>query len=677
MLTGKRLFAGGETVAHTLADVLRAEIDFTRLPVATPAPIRELLRRCLDRDVKTRLRDIGEARVAIVGQAHGLSATGHGPVVSGPAQLRASQRAWGAAALLFVALTALAFLHFREKPPETRVLHTSILPPENTTFDFTQGLGLLALSPDGKRIVFGARTADGKSPLWTRSLDVPTAQPLAGTEGAIFPFWSPDSRFIGFFADGKLKKIDASGGPAITLADAVSGRGGSWSSEGVIIFSPSNEFRPLLRVSSAGGAATPVSNEIGSFPSFLPDGQHFLYQEQAGGASEYPIRTGSLNGSKSKLVGASSSNALYAQGHLLFLRDGTLMAQPFDAQRLTATAEAVPVAEQIETVLNSARVGAFSVSATGLLVYRQGAGSRGMVLTWFDRSGKQGRTLGDAATLGAFQFSPDRKSVAASIIDRANDDIWIYDVARGLPTRFTFDGASDTNPVWSPDGRSIAFRSNRKGHYDLYLKPANGAGAEELLYADDLDKIPTSWSPDRKFLLYHAGDAKTKTGLDLWALPLAPERPGGALKPVPVVHTAFSELDGQFSPDGRWIVYKSNESQRDEIYVTPFPPPSSGPGGKRQISTAGGTAPRWRQDGKEIFFVGPDRRLMAAGVAAKGDTLEVGEVRALFGPIAVTTGAPPYDVSADGQGFLVRTSPEQKSAEPLTLVENWAAELKK
>jgi hypothetical protein len=282
MFTGKRLFAGGETVAHTLADVLRTEIDFARLPGATPVRIRELLRRCLDRDVKTRLRDIGEARVAIVEQAHGLLATAHGPVPPGPAQPGGSQRAWGAAALLLVVLAVLAFVHFREHPPEARVLHSSILPPENTTFDFTQGLGLLALSPDGKRIVFGARTADGKSPLWTRSLDVPTAQPLAGTEGAIFPFWSPDSRFIGFFADGKLKKIDASGGPAITLEDAASGRGGSWSSEGVIIFSPSNEARPLLRVSSAGGAATPVSNENGSFPSFLPDGQHFLYQEPGG-----------------------------------------------------------------------------------------------------------------------------------------------------------------------------------------------------------------------------------------------------------------------------------------------------------------------------------------------------------------------------------------------------------
>jgi len=672
LLTGRQLFGEGETIAHTLADVLRASIDFDRLSKETPRTIRDLLRRCLDRDVKNRLRDIGEARVAIQKcLADPLDET------ESPQQRTTARPAWAIAAVVLAALAAaLAFVHLREKPPEARVLRTSVLPPENTTFDFANGLGLLALSPDGRRMVFGARTADGKNPLWVRSMDGLAAQPLAGTEGGEFPFWSPDSRFVAFFADGKLKKIDASGGPAITLADALSCRGGSWSPEGIIIFAPGGGQSSIRRVPSAGGASSSVFAEPARFPWFLPDGRHFLYQgvRSEGDAT---IRVGSLDGSPSKLLADASSNALYAQGHLLFLREGTLMAQPFDTARLATSGEAVPVAEQVQSVLGTGTAGVFSVSATGLLAYGGGGGRGGWVLTWFDRSGKQGRTLGDAVTLGAFQFSPDRKSVAAGIIDRGNGDIWIYDVTRGLRTRFTFDAASDANPIWSPDGRSIAFRSNRKGHYDLYRKAANGAGAEELLYADDLDKIPTSWSPDGKFLLYHAGEPKTKAGLDLWALPLAPERLGGAIKPVPVVHTAFAEFDGQFSPDGRWIVYESNESQRQEIYVTPFPPPSSGPGGKRQISTAGGAAPRWRQDGKEIFFVGPDRRLMAAGVAAKGDTLEVGEVRALFGPIVVTTGIDPYDVSGDGQGFLVRTSPEQKSAEPLTLVENWAAELKK
>jgi eukaryotic-like serine/threonine-protein kinase len=676
MLTGQRLFTG-DTVAHTLAAVLQSPIDFGKLTV--PAPIRNLLRRCLDRDVKNRLQWIGEARIAIQNYP---ASPASAPDVTQSALSR-SRSGWvarGVAGLAIVCALGVSFVHFRQKRPEVRVLHATILPPDNAAFDFTQGLGLLALSPDGKRIVFGARTADGKSPLWVRSLDVPTAQALAGTEGATFPFWSPDSRFIAFFADGKLKKIDASGGPAIALADAVQGRGGSWSREGVIVFSPANTNGPILRVSSSGGVASPVSSEIGSLPWFLPDGQHFLFQAptRVAASGEYLIHCGSLDGSKSKLVGTGSSNALYAQGHLLFVRDGTLMAQPFDVQRLVTAGEAVPVAEQIETVLNSGRVGAFSVSATGLLVYRQGAGVGGEALTWFDRGGRQGAPLGDAAFfLGYFQFSPDRKSIAAGLGDRGRtSDVWIYDVSRGLRTRLTFDPAVDRDPVWSPDGRTIVFRSNRKGHYDLYRKSADGGGAEELFYADDHDKTPTSWSADGKFLLYYGAGADAKTRADIWGLPLTPERSGAALKPFPVAQTSFVEVNGQFSPSGKWIAYQSDESGRFEIYVTPFAPSSTGAGGKRQISTAGGVLPRWRQDGKEIFYAGPDNRLMAAEVSTNGGPVEVGQIHALFGLPNLGVNAV-YDVSADGQRFLHPVAAEQKSAEPLTLIENWLMALEK
>ena len=308
-------------------------------------------------------------------------------------------------------------------------------------------------------------------------------------------------------------------------------------------------------------------------------------------------------------------------------------------------------------------------------------GACGLLLSWFDRSGKQGATVGEPANLIEFQFSPDRKSLAAAIQEGTKEDIWTYDVSRGLRTRLTFDPANAKSPVWSPDGRSIVFASNRKGHFDLYRKSSNGSGGEDLLYANNLDKTPTSWSSDGKFLLYY-NSALTQgvsgIGADVWALSLTPDHSGGPLKPFLVLQASFDEFDPQFSPDCQWIAYTSDESHRAEIYVTPFPPQPSGRRGKRQVSTAGGFLPRWRRDGREIFYRGLDRRLMVAEVVTKGDTLEVGQVRPLFGDTPnMRQGNPLYDVSADGQHFLVRTLPEQKSGDPLTLVQNWTAGLKK
>ena len=664
MLTGKRAFPG-EDVTDTIAAVVKEQPDLTRVPV----PARRLLESCLEKDPRKRLQAIGDMRLLMEAA----------PQVAPPSRPRYGSAAWvvaGVAALGAAVLAPIALIHFREVPPETSVIRATILPPDNTTFDFAEGLGLPALSPDGRRIVFGARTADGATPLWVRSLDALTAQPLAGTDGATFPFWSPDGRFIAFFADGKLKKIDVSGGPALPLTDAPLGRGGSWNRDGVIVFEGA-VGGSLLRVSSAGGASSPVTRESGSFPWFLPDGQHFLFQgSQADvglGLGVGPIRVASLDGSPTATIG-TGSNALYAQGHVLFLREGTLMAQPFDAERLTTTGEAVPVAEQVQGVLNSGRVGAFSVSETGLLAYRERAGASGGILTWSDRSGKQGRAVGDAGPLNEFRFSPDGQRVAVAVQDRAGFDVWIYDVSRGLRTRLTFDKASDRNPVWSPDGASIVFASNRKGKFDFYRKAVDSVSAEELLYASDLDKTPTSWSADGKWLLYDVFDPNSNTR-DLWALPLTPERPGAALKPSPVLQTPFNEVLAQFSPNGQWILYGSDESQRNEIYVTPFPPSPSGPGGKRQMSTAGvAGVSRWREDGREIFYMSLDRQLMAAEVTTKSGTLEVGAVRSLFA--MNESGPPTFDVTADGQRFLRLMFPKQKSTQPLTLIQNWASGLK-
>jgi dipeptidyl aminopeptidase/acylaminoacyl peptidase len=377
------------------------------------------------------------------------------------------------------------------------------------------------------------------------------------------------------------------------------------------------------------------------------------------------------------MVGAGS-NAVYAQGHLLFVREATLMAQPFDVDRQSTTGDAVPVAEHIQSVLASGRAGAFSVSETGMLAYREGTASGGYTLTWVDRGGIKGAQVGSPHFIvGDIQFSPDRKSVAMAIQDSTGVDIWIYDVARGLRTRFTFDPATDSAPVWSPDGRSIIFRSNRKGHYDLYRKAVNSVATEELVYADDVDKLPTSWSADARFLLYEAVAAGTNRGRDIWVLPLMPEPPGATPKPSLVLQTPFNEGLAKFSPDGRWILYTSDESQRLEVYVAPFSP-SRGLTGKRQISIAGmigtnGGTPRWRQDGREIYYVSPDRKLMATEVAINGDTLDVGTTRPLFDVLSALREA--FDVSVDGRRFLLPAAPEEKSTLPITLVQNWVAGL--
>jgi Tol biopolymer transport system component len=665
MLAGRRLFAG-PTLSDTLAAVLKTEPDLTPVPVH----LRRTVERCLRKDPRQRWQAIGDVRIAIEDSLAGATAE---PVSVPP---RRNVLRWATSLLALAVAGALAIagaMSFRETPPESPLVRFTIVPPANGRFGVRMGEGLyLAVSPDGKNIVFGARGNDGKVQLWLRPLDSTVPQPLAGTANAAFPFWKPDGKSVGFFAGGKLWRIDLAGGLATFLAVAPDGRGGTWNDTGVIVFCP-NPNGPLYRVADAGGAVSVVTRadtEAGEtdqwLPWFLPDGRHFLYATGDYRRSQVTIRIGSLESpEENRVLQDADSSAVYAQGHLLFLRGTTLMARPFEARRLEFTGEAVPVAERVRVLGNRSGSESFSVSSTGLLVYAGGGVEDDLRLTWFDRTGKPLRVIGDPGKLGRLDLSPDGKTVAVAVYDRGGSDIATCDVLRGLCTRVTTGPALDDSPIWSSAGDVIVFRSIRNGRPDLFRKPADGSGPEVLLYADERSKWPNSLSPDGT-LAYVT--TNTPTSSDIWFL----REPLGATKASPFLQSEFSEQHPQFSPDGQWIAYESNElSNRYEIYVGP----SSGPGTRRRVSASGGVLPRWRRDGKELFYIGPDQRLMAAAIEVKGRSLSVGRTEALFGGLIVSGFH--YDVSPDGQHVVAVVPPEGKPEEPLTVVTNFAAGLKR
>lgn len=377
------------------------------------------------------------------------------------------------------------------------------------------------------------------------------------------------------------------------------------------------------------------------------------------------LKVGSVSSTSTQLIAETDSNAVYTDGHLLYLRDNALLAQPFDLKSLRTNGEAVPVAQRVERFGNLIGAGAFSVSGTGLLAYQTGGNRDLKQLTWLDRQGRPLGTVGEPKVFFGIELSPDRRNLLASFPDAGgNYDLWMYDLARGLPSRFTVDPAGEYWAVWSPDGKTVIFNSTRKGQYDIYRKPSNGAGPEELIYADDAAKVPTSWSPDGRNLLYFTGGGPH---FDLWELPLTPQGPGTALHAFPMVPPRFNEKNARFSPDGRWVLYASDESGRSEIYVAPF----SRPAEKHRISAGGGVSARWRQDGREIFYQALDGQIMAAEVRINAETVDVGAVRAVFGR-TTHPGGYPYDVSADGQRMILAMPVQSlKTAEPITLVDEW------
>jgi Tol biopolymer transport system component len=671
MVTGRRAF-DGDSHASVVAAIMRHDPPSiaTVQPAAPPALVH-VVSTCLAKDPDDRWQNAGD----LTRELKWIAALGSGSPIAPTAARRApGTRVWmTTAALLLVTILALvAYQFLRPSLPEPTVFRTSLLLPEGLRFDRGSpfgGTGRIALSPDSRRMAFVATDPNGNQMLWVRPLDSLSAVPIAGTDGASSPFWSPDARLIAFIAQGQLKTVDPAGGAPVNVAPAFNATG-AWSRDNMILFTPT-QASPLHSVPVSGGTPRPVTmldktagDVLHRNPFFLPDGRHFLYVavgSRNGATGARAVYVGSLDASgPDRLLIDSGSTAKYSQGHVIFLRDATLMAQRLDLDRLVLTGEPRPVAEQVE--LNGPASASFSVSDAGLLAY-QPAAVRGSQLIWLERDGRQLGTVGDAAQYGDLELSPDGRQAAVSVLDSATNtrDLWVFDVARGVRTRFTFNPGDEVLPLWSADGTRVFFTSNRSGHFDLYQKLASGIGTEELVFGDGANKYPTSLSPDGRSLLYWTFDAE---GTNLWVLPLT-----GVPKPALFLGSPVGP--GKLSPNGRFVAYASAESGRSEIYVVPFPVASR----KWQISGAGGNLPRWRRDGKEIFYAASDNRVMAVAVDGDRPALEVGPARPLFEarPVGLRSF---FDVSADGRRFLVNSLRGESLSSSITILQNWNAALK-
>ncbi len=661
LLTGKQLFRG-EDLTDTLASVVKQHPDLS----AAPEPARRVLQACLEKDPKKRLQAIGDVRYLVT---DGVTAP------SGRGSVWAGSVGWIVAAALVLAAIPLAVLSYRhssEEPP--RVLRFTVPPPEQGTFG---PAGLPQLSPDGSHIAYVARVQGGPFQLWVSDLDSLTSRVLI-KESTRFPFWSPDGRSIGFWSGGKLQKVDAIGGPALTLCDAINFFGGTWGRDDVILFSTGPG--PIQRVSAAGGSSTPVttvdqaSGESGhDFPWFLPDGRHFLYTAYSYSNDEEKtaIYVGDLQSKEMRTrVMYARSNAVYVQpGNILFQRERTLMAQAFDAGKLRTSGDAFPIAEQVDSRPGPVR-GYFSASQNGVLAFTSGAQAQNVQMTWFDRSGKTVGTVGAPVEMEWPAISPDGKTVAIDRRDAQTGyyDIWLHDLARGTDSRFTFDSKNNRFPVWAPDGNYLAFLSDRSGPGSVYKKATGGIGQDEIVDQDELNKRPTDWSPDGRYVIEESGAATPKTADDIWIAPATPGK--GGEKPHPYLQTEFEEGEAKLSPNGRWLAYHSNETKRNEVYIMTFP----SPGGKWQISTSGGNIPIWSRDGKQLFYVNGNK-MMAVEIKGAGANPEPGVPQPLF-DVRFGPSNPSFDVSKDGR-FLIATPVEQAAAVPITVVVNWMAGLRK
>jgi Tol biopolymer transport system component/tRNA A-37 threonylcarbamoyl transferase component Bud32 len=673
MATGKRAFEGKSAISVASAILEKEPEPISKQQPLTPPALEQVVKGCLAKDPEERFQTAHDVKLQLKWIAEGgSSAVGLAPPVS--ARRRLSQRAaWAVAAVAILAAVLLAIGFVLRAPRPGPVLRASLNLPPGSRLDDQNSC--LAFSPDGHKLVFVAQGTDGKQQLWLRSMDSLAAQPLAGTEDATYPFWSPDGRYIGFFAEHKLKKIDASGGTVQTICDASDGRGATWSQRGVVVFAR-QPFGGLSIVSAAGGDPAPLTTVTQQdmshrLPHFLPDGRHLLFfsgRQTAG--KDSAIMSLDLDSKQSQLVAQQNSEGFYvAPGYLIFVRESNLMAQPFDPGTRRTTGDATPIAEHV--AFNPFRwTGAYAVSNTGLLLYQGGGGTMRGQLTWFDMDGKRVGTVGEPARFQNIYMAPGGKRALVEVADSAGDfNLWMYDLARGTATRFSFGARNFVQAVWSPDGRQVVY-ANDAGQ--LFLKDAGGTAEAQPLTSDRTYRWPTAWSPDGKFLAFQT---QTTAGWDIWMMSME-----GDHKSFPFLATPANDWFGSFSPDGKWFSYFSDESGRSELYVVPFP----GPGAKRQISLGGATEGGWLND-HQITYITLDRKLVVVDVSAKGQELEIGEPRFMFGGkpqpalLDPNTGfAPPSGYfSADGKRILLRVPVEESATPVLTLVSNWPADLKK
>ncbi|PYR73808.1 MAG: hypothetical protein DMF87_24655 [Acidobacteria bacterium] len=667
MLAGERAF-GGTHVFEVFAAVAHLDPDWAVLPASLPRPIRALLESCLVKDPRRRIRDMSTV-LFLLDNCENLAE----PVPRVPETPRTPW--WrrialiAAATTVIIAFAGVALWFGTSSAPSTQAgVRFQIRAPGDGPAE------MLTLSPDGRHLAFVAPNG-GANQIWIRPMSALESRPLAGTNGATYPFWSPDGVSLGYFAQGKLKKIAIEGGLPQTVCEAPSGRGGTWNRNGVILFS-AGPRNPIVRVAAAGGTPTPVTRlereSAGHrFPAFLPDGIHFLYSVGDDNPETSGLYLGALDGTSRVRLLPDETNALYAPplegsaiGHLIFRRDGTLMAQPFDPHTLTLSGEMSPIAEGVPQTEHDG-FGAFSISSNGTLVYRAGGTLSNRTLQWTDRAGKRVATLGQAAAFASSPvISPDQRSVAVTITNGSQSDIWLHDVRRNLFSRFTFRPGHHRSPIWTADSTRLAFAFQDPYSANIYIRTATGEGAEELLLRGGVNAYPMDWSSDGRWMLYE--QQGETTGLDLWLLPLEGDR-----KPIPYLQTRAHETQARFRPNAsggpRWMAYSSDESGRPQIYVDSIPP-----GAKYQISTEGGTLPRWRGDGKELFYLAPDGKLMAVGIAP-GTSVTPATPSELFADPSISG----YDASADGQRFLVVAPADANAAlpPPVTVVLGWKSEL--
>ncbi len=686
MATGTRAFEGSSR-ASLIASIMSSQPRaISELQPMTPPALEHLVRSCLAKSPDDRIQTAHDIKLQLQWVAEGGSQIGApAPVV---ARRKSKERLLSlATAALCIATVALGIAYFRNASAAPKMITAAIRPPADVRFVFTDDAGGPAvISPDGEAIAFTGRSKDGINRLWVRRLDDGSAKSLPGTEQCYFPFWSPDSKSVAFFAQMKLKRTFVAGGLPVTICDARLGKGGSWAAGGEILFAPDFD-EPIARVPDSGGTPVPVT-KLGEgkhtthrWPVHLPDGQHFLYfagNHDLSQRGNDGVFFASQDGSVNKKVIATRGNVVYASGHLLYLRNETLMAQRFNAKQGALTGNPVPVAHNIQydgAVWRSM----FSASQTGVLIYQTGLAPSGTTLTWFDRTGKSLGNFGDQAIYdNELRISPDGNRMLAAVGDPS--DVWAFDLVRGIRTRVTAGPVDERPAIWSPDGTKVIYTSRNRPDKRkiLYVTQSSGTSQPQLLYESEDEMTPSDWSPDGKFVLLSVGDGNYHINVGLLTLGDKPQL-------VPLLVKPPNEGAARFSPDGRWIAYGSNESGREEVYVIPFCSALNDDGslaecervGRWQVSTSGGLRPVWARDGKTLYFQGLDNTLNATSVDTSGDSFQVQASQTLFTTDAAVSDLPgglkagyAYDVTPDGERFLINTF-GSGDATPLTLVLNW------